>query len=164
MWGTNLTTSVRCIELRTGIPVALHSVWSCSSVMIPNITWRMLVHVFSTERRIWYSRRGPSHVVLPLLRHVVPLNDGNCHPTIPVVKGRCARDAIPQAFGISVMKCGKQFYHNKTYLQRICEINWGFGSVAPFYIHHLWRIYFIYGTNTNNVEAMPRAQFSSSKV
>ena len=30
-WGPNLTTSVSCIELRTSIPVALYSVWSCSS-------------------------------------------------------------------------------------------------------------------------------------
>ena len=35
-----------------------------------------------------------------LLRHVVPLNDGNCLLTIPVVKGRFARGALPHAFHI----------------------------------------------------------------
>ena len=41
---------------------------------------------------------------LPLLRHVVPLNDGNCRLTIPVVKGRCARDALLHAFHIGLFK------------------------------------------------------------
>ena len=35
---------------------------------------------------------------------MVPLNDGNCRLTIPVVKGRCTRDALPQAFHIGVFK------------------------------------------------------------
>ena len=53
------------------------------------------------------SKRGPFHALLPLLRHVVPLNDGNCRLTIPVVKGRCAREALPHAFNIGVFKYGK---------------------------------------------------------
>ena len=32
------------------------------------------------------------------------LNDGNCRLTMPVGKGRCARDALPQAFHIGVFK------------------------------------------------------------
>ena len=38
------------------------------------------------------------HVLFPLLRHMVPLNKGSCHLTILVVKGRCARDVLLQAF------------------------------------------------------------------
>ena len=53
------------------------------------------------------------------LCHVVPLNNGNYHLTMPVLKGRCARDALPDTFNIGVYKCCKQFYHNKTYLQWI---------------------------------------------
>ena len=34
-------------------------------------------------------------MLLPLLSHMVPLNDGNCRLTMPVGKGRCARDALP---------------------------------------------------------------------
>ena len=48
------------------------------------------------------SKRKPFHELLPLLRHVVPLNDGNRRLTIPVVKGRCARDALPHVFHIGV--------------------------------------------------------------
>ena len=42
-------------------------------------------------------------MLLPLLRHVVSLNDGNCR-TIPVVKGRFARDALPHAVHIGVFR------------------------------------------------------------
>ena len=50
------------------------------------------------------SKREPFHALLPLLLHVVPFNDGNCRLTIPVVKGRCARDALPHALHIGVFK------------------------------------------------------------
>ena len=50
------------------------------------------------------SKREPFHALLPLLRHVVPLNDGNCRLTMPVGKGRCALDALPNAFHIGVFK------------------------------------------------------------
>ena len=43
-------------------------------------------------------------MLFPLLRHVVPLNDGNCRLTIPVVKGCCARDALLHAFHIGMFK------------------------------------------------------------
>ena len=48
------------------------------------------------------SKWEPFCELLPLLLHVVPLNDGNCRLTIPVIKGRCARDALPQAFHIAM--------------------------------------------------------------
>ena len=56
------------------------------------------------KRRLSCSKREPFRVLRPLLRHVVPLNDGNCRLTIPVGKGRCARDALPHAFHIGVFK------------------------------------------------------------
>ena len=43
----------------------------------------------------------------PLLRHVVPLNDGSCRLTILVVKGRSAREALPHTFNIGVIKYDK---------------------------------------------------------
>ena len=43
-------------------------------------------------------------MLLPLLRHVMPLNDGNFRLTIPVVKGRCARDALPHAVHIGMFE------------------------------------------------------------
>ena len=35
---------------------------------------------------------------------VTSRNDGNCRLTMPVGKGRCARDALPHAFHIGVFK------------------------------------------------------------
>ena len=57
-----------------------------------------------------WSKREPFHALLPLLRQVVPLNDGNCHLTIPVVKGRYASEALPHAFNIGVLKYGKRIF------------------------------------------------------
>ena len=64
------------------------------------------------------STREPFHALLPLLRHVVPLNDGNCHLTIPVVKGRCDREALPHAFDIGVFKYGRS---NHTTIKQSCN-------------------------------------------
>ena len=47
-------------------------------------------------------------MLLPLLRHVVPLNDGICRLTIPVVKESCARDVLLHSFHIGVFKCVKK--------------------------------------------------------
>ena len=47
---------------------------------------------------------GPFRMLLPLLRHVVHLNDVNCRLTIPVVKGRCAHDALHHTLHIGVFK------------------------------------------------------------
>ena len=52
-------------------------------------------------------KRETFQALLPLLRHVVPLNDGNCRLKIPVVKGRCAREALHHACNIGVFKYGK---------------------------------------------------------
>ena len=53
------------------------------------------------------SKRQPFRVLLPLLRHVAPLSDGKLLSHNAVVKGRCARDAIPWTFHIEVFKCGQ---------------------------------------------------------
>ena len=53
------------------------------------------------------SKREPFRVLLPLLRHVAPLSDGKLLSHNAVVKGRCARDAIPWTFHIEVFKCGQ---------------------------------------------------------
>ena len=69
------------------------------------------------------SKREPFHALLPLLRHVVLLNDGNCRLTMPVGKGRCARDALPHAFHIGVFEfVFYDFDRNKTYLHESAYI------------------------------------------
>ena len=50
------------------------------------------------------SKREPFHELLPLLRHVVSLNDGNCRLTIPFIKGRCAHGALPHVFHNGMFK------------------------------------------------------------
>ena len=53
------------------------------------------------------SKREPFRVLLTLLRHVAPLSYGKLLSHNAVVKGRCARDAIPWTFHIEVFKCGQ---------------------------------------------------------
>ena len=55
-------------------------------------------------------------LLLPLLRHVVPLNDENWRLKMPVGKGRCARDALPHTFDIGVFKTIK---NNSTMIKHI---------------------------------------------
>ena len=71
--------------------------------------------------RIWCSKREPFRVLPALLRHVVLVNNGNCRLTMPVDKGRCACDALPNTFDTCVFKTVKIIYHNKTYPQLICK-------------------------------------------
>ena len=82
------------------------------------------------------SKREPFHALLPLLRHVVPLKDGNCRLTLPVVEGRCAREALSHAFNIGMFKCDKSnpttikhIYNESENLNESCDvafdsINW----------------------------------------
>ena len=53
--------------------------------------------------------------------HMVPLNNWNCHFTIPIVKEDCAHDTLPHGFNISMFKCIKC---NQTYLQQVWDLNW----------------------------------------
>ena len=52
----------------------------------------------------------------PIVTSRGALNDGNCRLTIPVVKGRCAREALPHVFNIGVFKYGKR---NPTTIKQI---------------------------------------------
>ena len=85
--------------------------------------------VISTWKAHMCSKREPFLALLPLLRHVVPLNDGNCRLTIPVVKGRCAREALSHAFDIGMFKYGKSnptpikhMYNESENLNESCDI------------------------------------------
>ena len=71
---------------------------------------------FPLKTRIWCSARGQFLVLLPLLRHVLPLNDKNCRLTMTVVKKRSARDTLQQTFDIGMFKCGK---NNSTTIKHI---------------------------------------------
>ena len=51
------------------------------------------------------------------------LNDEDCCLTMLVVNGRCVRDALSHTFNMGLCKSGKQFYHNKTHLERIGGFN-----------------------------------------
>ena len=75
-------------------------------VLITIITWHFSFQPVDVSN---LSVKGAYvlEALLPLLRHVVPLNDGNCRLTIPVVKGRCAREALSHAFNIGVFKYDK---------------------------------------------------------
>ena len=103
------------------------------SVLITIITWHFQFHpwmlVISTQKAHMCSKRELFHELLPLLRHVVPLNDGNCRLTIPVVKGCCAREALSHAFDIGVFKYGKSnpttikhIYNESHNLNESCDV------------------------------------------
>ena len=62
--------------------------------------------------------REPFRVLLPLLRHVVPLTDGNCRLTMPVGKGRRARDALHHAFHIDVLKFVFTIYTSRKHIYK----------------------------------------------
>ena len=81
------------------------------------------------------SKREPFHAILPLLRHVMPINDGNCCLTIPVVKGRCALEALPHAFNSSLFKYDKSnpttikhIYNESENLNELWQSGWAAGA------------------------------------
>ena len=84
------------------------------SVLITIITWHFQFHPAKVsnlhEEGAYVLEARAVSRALPLLRHVVPLNDGNCRLTIPVVKGRRARDALPHVFHIGVFKFVKAIF------------------------------------------------------
>ena len=63
--------------------------------------------VFPLKWRSSRSNLEPIRLLIPLLRHVAPLSDGKLLSDNAVVKGRCARDAIPWIFHIEVFKCSQ---------------------------------------------------------
>ena len=78
------------------------------SVLITIVTWHFQFHLVNVsillKIRILCYKREPFRVLVPLLRHVVPLNDGKCRLTMIVIKGRCVRDALPHTFNVGVKK------------------------------------------------------------
>ena len=64
--------------------------------------------VFSIWKTNMVLKARAFRMLLPLLRHVVPLNDEHCRPTMPVGKGRWARDALPQIFDFGMIKTVKK--------------------------------------------------------
>ena len=74
--------------------------WSQSRLWhgILNSTWWMLL--LSLKIRIRWSKLALFRVLIPLLRHVMHINDGNWRFIMPVVKGG-ARDPLPHTFYIS---------------------------------------------------------------
>ena len=91
------------------------------------------------KRRIWYSKREPSRVLLLLLRHVVPLDDKNDRLTMPVVKGRCACVALSNTFNIGVIETKIFITHLRAYLVVTCEITWRWVcSIIKFLLWIQW--------------------------
>ena len=81
-------------------------------VLITIITWHFQFHPMNVSNlhlkgANMCSKREPFHALVPLLRHMAPLNDGNFRLTIPVVKEHCAREALARAFNFGVFKYGK---------------------------------------------------------
>ena len=46
-------------------------------------------------------------LLLPMLHHMVPHNDGNCHPTMPIIKRQGACDPLLETTKIRVVECSK---------------------------------------------------------
>ena len=61
--------------------------------------------------------REPFHVLLPLLHLMVPLNVGNCHLTMPVIKGRCACNALSNKLNIGEFKSIKNNFITIKHIQ-----------------------------------------------
>ena len=61
-------------------------------------------------------------MLLPMLRHMVPLGNGNCYLIIPVVKRCCSYDALPQIFHTDIFKCGKNSSITKNIYNEIVSL------------------------------------------
>ena len=59
---------------------------------------------------IWCLKRDPPRFLIPLLRHVVPRNDGNCHLKMSDVTGRRVHDLLPQSW---MLNCGESNFITK---------------------------------------------------
>ena len=91
-------------------PIALWQQNPDRSVLITIITWHFKfrpVNVSNLHLKYEYRARSESRFACYSHRCVTwcPFNDGNCRLTIPVVKGRCARDVLScHIFHIGVLK------------------------------------------------------------
>ena len=64
--------------------------------------------IFCTQKAEMVLEARVASCTTPWLRQVLPLNDGNCRLAMSVVKGCCARDALPQTFNIGLFKSNKK--------------------------------------------------------
>ena len=85
----------------------------------------------------------PTNRLFTLLHHVVPLNDGNCRLIMPVVKGRCARDALPYTFDIDEFKSVykhsttiKHIYNKFANIPEDCNVAFDINDCWNFPISH----------------------------
>ena len=67
--------------------------------------WMLVFSIWNTNMVL--EGRAVSRAT-PIVSSRGALNDGNCHLTMPVSKGRCARDALPHTFVIGVFKTVKK--------------------------------------------------------
>ena len=91
------------------------------SALIKIITWHFKFHLVNVDifhLKVEYDARKMSCCACysQILRHLMPLNDGNCRLTIPSIKGRCACDMLPHSFDIGRFKSGK---NNSTTIKHI---------------------------------------------
>ena len=68
-----------------------------------DVVWTLSISIPYLNTNI-VSKPELFRMLLPLLRHVVPINVGNCRLTIPVVKWHCACYALFHTFNIGEFK------------------------------------------------------------
>ena len=88
-----------------------------SSSLLPSTSWPLVIYeipvslattvINSETKRGELLATESFRVLLPLLRHVMPLNGGTCRLTMLVGKGRCAHDVLPHTFNIGVFRSVK---------------------------------------------------------
>ena len=115
-WGYGVLCSLCVISLMLQKPTSFHgfSVFKGLRPVLEGFNHDYNMHLkcrpVNIQIRVLCSKREPFRVLLPLLRHAVPINNGNCHLTIPIVMGRCDGGALPHAFHIGVFKFVKTIF------------------------------------------------------
>ena len=88
------------------------------SVLITIITWH-----FNNNPWVWVSSIQKGNMLFearaisratPIV--MMPLDDGNCRLTMPVVKWLCCRDPLLYTFNIGLLKCGRSNSTNSNLL------------------------------------------------
>ena len=102
-------------------------------VLITIMTWHFQFHPVNVSNlhikgAYVFEARAVSRAQ-PIITSRGALKDGNCRLTIPVVKGRCAREALPHAFNIGVFKYSKSnpttikhIYNESENLNESCDV------------------------------------------
>ena len=78
------------------------------SVLITIITWHIQFHAVKVSNRHVKGAYVLEARAVSRAPAIVTSRGAPCRLTIPVVKGRCAREALPHAFNIGVFKHGKE--------------------------------------------------------